>query len=208
MARGFVSARRTLWTGMAAVLLATLIAGGAQAQRAAPPPRAPGGVVACDFSGWSVDRGNFGLPVRYEPRADAAVLARLPPPRVVGVDEVAVLVRVTGYTPGWFRIGSAYFPAEADDAFARQSATWFRGDGWVPVDSIKSTLAADTLRAAPKPNAKVVASLRGARGGFPITPDGVAVRRLLACQGQWVQADTEFGIGWVARVCARQLEQC
>jgi SH3-like domain-containing protein len=78
----------------------------------------------------------------------------------------------------------------------------------VPADRIKATLAADTLRAGPRANARVVASLRGTRGGFPLTPDSVAVKRLVSCQGQWVQAETEFGTGWVSRVCGRQLERC
>ncbi|MCZ8102698.1 MAG: hypothetical protein O9972_32995 [Burkholderiales bacterium] len=203
-------ARRAAAAVVAGLALAGFAAP-ASAQRTAPPPpapRAPGQVVACDFSGWSVDRDAFGLQVRYEPKASSAVLARLPGPRVIGVDEVAVLVRVTGYSDGWFRIGSAFFPAEADEAFSRQSATWFRGEGWVPADRIKATLAADTLRAGPRANARVVASLRGTRGGFPLTPDSVAVKRLVSCQGQWVQAETEFGTGWVSRVCGRQLEQC
>lgn len=193
-----------------AALVLTALATPASAQRTAPAnvPRTAGTVAACDFSGWSVDRGTFGLPVRYEPNADSAVLARLPAPRVIGVDEVAVLVRVTGYSNGWFRVGSAFFPAEADEGYSRQSATWFRGEGWVPADRIKATLAADTLRAAPRGNARVVASLTGTRGGFPLTPDSVAVKRLVSCQGQWVQAETEFGTGWVPRVCGRQLEQC
>ncbi len=195
--------------GTVVALSAMVACEAAQAQRKpAVPQRTQGAVVACDFSGWSVDRDSFGLAVRYEPNEASAILSRLPPPRVIGVDEVAVLVRVTGYSSGWFRIGSAFFPAEADDAFRRQSATWFRGEGWVPADRVKATLAADTLRAGPRPNARVIATLRGTRGGFPLTPDSVAVKRLVSCQGQWVEAETEFGTGWVARVCGRQLEQC
>ena len=195
----------------AAGALALVQAGAALAQprpAAAPGRTAGAAVVACDFSGWSVDRGHFGLAVRYEPNEASAVLARLPPPRLIGPDEVAVLVRVTGYSKGWFRVGSAYFPAEADDSFGRQSATWFRGEGWVPADRVKATLASEALRAAPRANARVIASLTGTRGGFPLTPDSVAVRRLVSCQGQWVEAETEFGTGWVSRVCGRQLEQC
>lgn len=192
-----------------ALVLAAAAPAVAQPRPPASAARTPGtAVVDCDFSGWSVDRNNFGLAVRYEPNEGAAVLARLPPPRVIGADEVAVLVRVTGYSRGWFRIGSAYFPAEADEAYARQSATWFRGDGWVPADRVKATLASAALRAAPRANARTIASLTGTRGGFPLTPDSVAVRRLVSCQGQWVEAETEFGTGWVSRVCGRQLEQC
>lgn len=201
---------RAWWAAVAGAAL--LVQGGvavAQQRPSAVPGRTAGAaVVACDFSGWSVDRDHFGLAVRYEPNEASAVLARLPPPKLIGPDEVAVLVRVTGYSKGWFRVGSAYFPAEADDSYGRQSATWFRGEGWVPADRVKATLASESLRAAPRANARVIASLTGTRGGFPITPDGVAVRRLVSCQGQWVEAETEFGTGWVSRVCGRQLERC
>ena len=65
-----------------------------------------------------------------------------------------------------------------------------------------------SLMVAPRRDAKRKASLVGKRGGFPITPDTIAVKRLLSCNGTWVEADTEFGIGWVERVCARQLGSC
>ena len=71
--------------------------------------------------------------------------------------------------------------------------------------SFLAGVGADT---PPRADAPVRASLSGRRGGFPLTPDGVAVRRLLGCRGAWVEADTEFGIGWVDRVCGRQLEPC
>lgn len=179
----------------------------AQTPRGGRTPAATA-VVSCDFQAWSVDRNLLGLVVRLEPNEASAALARLPPPRVIGVDEVAVILTVTGYSKGWFRIGSAFFPAEADEALARQSVSWFRGEGWVPADSIKATLASDTLLAAPRRGAPVKATLRGTRGGFPLTPDSVAVKRLVSCQGTWVEAETEFGTGWVARVCGRQLSTC
>lgn len=164
-------------------------------------------VVSCQFEGWSNDPDPGGLPVRTEPAPDSPPLGRLPPPRVIGVDELAVLVRVNGYRDGWFRIDTAFFPAEADQN-NRQSATVFRGAGWVPSAMVKATLGSDALMVAPRREAKRKASLTGKRGGFPITPDTIAVKRLLSCNGTWVEADTEFGIGWVERVCARQLGSC
>ena len=164
-------------------------------------------VVSCQFEGWSNDPDPGGLPVRTEPAPDSPPLGRLPPPRVIGVDELAVLVRVNGYRDGWFRIDTAFFPAEADSN-NRQSATVFRGAGWVPSAMVKATLGSNDLMVAPRRDAKRKASLTGKRGGFPITPDTIAVKRLLSCNGTWVEADTEFGIGWVERVCARQLGSC
>jgi hypothetical protein len=169
--------------------------------------RSPGPVAGCQFEGWSNDPDPAGLPVRYEPQPDSASLGRLPPPRVIGLDELAVLVKVTGYRDGWFRIDSAFFPGEADANY-RPSAPAFRGTGWVPTAMVKATLGADALLVAPRRDARRKAALTGKRGGFPITPDTVAVKRLLSCSGTWVEVDTEFGIGWVERVCARQLGSC
>lgn len=184
-----------------------LLTGAAQAEPAVDRFRT-GNTVSCLFEGFSVDPDPAGLPVRTEPRTDAPSYNRLPPPRVVGVDEIAVVVRVVGFRDGWFRIDSAWFPGESKPGGGAASAPAYRGDGWVPVPTIKATLAGKALRTAPQADAPVRASLSGRRGGFPLTPDGVAVRRLLGCRGAWVEVDTEFGIGWVDRVCGRQLEPC
>jgi hypothetical protein len=175
--------------------------------------RVPLPVVSCGFEGWSNDPDPGGLPVRATPEPSGMVLGRLPPPRSIGLDEVAVNVKVTGYRDGWFRIDTALFRAEADPNSGLQSNVAFKGAGWVPSAMIKAALASPTLFTAPRKNAPRKASLQGRRpdgrgGFFQITPDQVAVKRLLSCNGPWVEADTEFGIGWVDRVCGRQLEGC
>jgi hypothetical protein len=168
-----------------------------------------GAEMACLFEGWSVDLDPTGLPIRAEPGPQAQAIGRLPPPKVIGADEVAPLVRVTGYRDGWFQIDSAWFPGESrSTTVGSRPVDVFRGRGWVPAGTIKATLASTALRLAPRPNAPLRASLTGTRGGFPITPDGVAVKRLLSCSGKWVEAETEFGTGWVDRVCAQQLSAC
>jgi hypothetical protein len=164
--------------------------------------------MACDFSGWSNDPDPGGLPVRQSPDPSATPLGRLPPPKVIGADEFAVMVRVTGYKDGWFRISEAAFPNEAYPQGGNTGRLVFSGQGWVPAPMIKATLGADMLRVAPRADAARKASLTGTRGGFPFTPDVVGVKRLLSCQGRWVEAETEFGTGWVAKVCARQLSAC
>lgn len=168
----------------------------------------PGPVVACDFSGWSNDPDPGGLPIRQTPDPQAPPLGRLPPPRVVGADEFAVMVKVTGYKDGWFRIAEAAYPNEAYPQGGNSGRAVFSGQGWVPAPMVKATLGADTLRLAARNDAGRKASLTGNRGGFPLTPDVVGVKRLLSCQGTWVEAETEFGTGWVAKVCARQLSAC
>ena len=72
-----------------------------------------GPAVTCSFRGWSSDPDPAGLPVRVNPDPSSPSLARLPPPKTIGVDEFAVIVNVTGYKDGWFRISEAAFPDEA-----------------------------------------------------------------------------------------------
>jgi hypothetical protein len=203
--RGNGSAGRAAAAGLAIALCCA--ATGAWAEPAATRFKT-GAAVSCLFEGWSNDADPAGLPVRVEPQNDAVQTTRLPPPRLIGPDEVAVLVRVTGYRDGWFQIDSAWFPGESRPGGGRASAEVFKGQGWVPAGTIKATLASPALRLAPRADAPLRASLTGTRGGFPITPDGIAVKRLLSCNGKWVEADTEFGRGWVDRVCARQLSAC
>lgn len=167
-----------------------------------------GPAVACDFSGWSNDPDPSGLPIRQSPDPSAPPLGRLPPSKVIGADEFAVIVKVTGYKDGWFRIAEAAFPDEAYPQGGNTGRLVFSGQGWVPAPMIKATLGADQLRVAPRADAARKASLAGIRGGFPFTPDVVGVKKLLSCQGRWVEAETEFGTGWVSKVCARQLSAC
>ncbi len=168
-------------------------------------------ITPCAFEGWSNDLDETGLPVRAAPDRYATVIARLPPPVVLGLDEIAAVVRVTGYSDGWFRIDTAAFPTSTRDTGAPRREV-FRGSGWVPAPTIKAQLAARSLRLRPDAKSPQVAALSGrrqARGGsFMFGPDGVGVRRLLSCQGNWVEAETELGRGWVERVCAEQLEAC
>lgn len=164
--------------------------------------------VACDFTGWSNDPDPGGLPIRQNPEPASPALGRLPPSKAIGADEFAVMIHVTGYKDGWFRIDHAAFPDEAYPRGGNTGRPVFTGQGWVPAPMVKATLGADVLRTGPRNNAPRKASLRGNRGGFPLTPDGVAVKRLVSCQGSWVEAETEFGLGWVSRVCPRQLEGC
>jgi hypothetical protein len=170
-------------------------------------PAAAQGVTACLFEGWSAVADPEGAPVRARPDPAAPVVGRLPPPADSGVDRVAVTVTVTAHRDGWFRIAEASFSEEAGDAAGPVDVA-----GWVPADAVKAQLAGRDLRAAPAPSAPLAGLLTGFRREGRLTvlygPEGVGVRRLLACRGSWVEADTEVGRGWVERVCARQLGPC
>ena len=184
-------------------------AGMAQAQ----PARAPAdGTVECRFEGWSNDLDQQGQPVRAAPDANATVVARLPPPVSVGLDELSVTVTVTGYRDGWFQVSEAGYSDEVQGVPVPRNRV-VKATGWVPAGGVKALIASRELKAQPAREAATVAALAGfrtepggARVGFG--PDQIAVKRLLSCRGSWVEVDTEFGRGWVEKVCARQLSAC
>src|SRR5215203_3861084 len=83
-----------------------------------------------------------------------------------------------------------------------------KATGWVPAAGIKALIAAKELKQAPARESATVAALSGFRsesGGRRVGfgPDGIAVKRLIACRGSWVEVETELGTGWVEKVCAR-----
>lgn len=145
------------------------------------------------------------------PQTGARSISRLPQPVSRGLDEFAVTVTVTGYSPGWFRIGEASFPPEAYGPGTPKRVV-FQGQGWVPAASLKAQLASRELKAAPQAGARTIAPLGGTQrmgsGSMAFGPDGVAVRRLISCSANWVEVETEFGTGWVARVCSEQMDIC
>jgi SH3-like domain-containing protein len=170
------------------------------------------GVTACRFEGWSNDAGDAGQSVRAEPNEAATVIGRLPPPVTAGLDELSMTVAVTGYRDGWFRVEEAGYAPEVQGVTVPRRPV-LKATGWVPVSGVKALVASSELKARPDRGAPVVASLQGVRrdgagGQVGFTPDQIAVRRLIACAGSWVELETEFGTGWVERVCARQLSAC
>jgi hypothetical protein len=176
----------------------------------APRPQADG-TVECRFEGWSNDLDEKGQAVRSAPDANATVVARLPPPVGIGLDEVSVTVTVTGYRDGWFRIAEAGYSDEVQGVPVPRRVV--RATGWVPAGGIKALIAARELKTAPSRESATVAALSGFRsesGGRRVGfgPDGIAVKRLVACRGSWVELETELGTGWVEKVCARQLGAC
>ena len=193
----------------AAVLALTMLASGvAEAQGV----RAPEGTVECRFEGWSNDLDETGQPVRVAPDAGATVVGRLPPPVSAGLDELSVTVTVTGYRDGWFRVSEARYADEVQGVKVPRNQV-VKATGWVPAAGLKALIAARELKAQPSREAATIAALSGFRteaGGARVGygPDQIAVKRLLSCRGSWVEVETEFGRGWVEKVCARQLSAC
>ena len=184
-------------------------AGPAAAQAPRPPTE---GTVECRFEGWSNDLDEKGQPVRAAPDAAATVVGRLPPPVGIGLDEVSVTVSVTGYRDGWFRIAEAGYSDEVQGVRVPRNRV-VKATGWVPAAGVKALIAAKELKQAPARESATVAALSGFRsesGGRRVgfRPDGIAVKRLTACRGSWVELETELGTGWVEKVCARQLGAC
>lgn len=194
------------------LILVTITAAGSVAGQS-PRPRstAPEAAVACSFEAWAHEVGEAGLPVLAAPQPGARSISRLPQPVSRGLDEFAVNVTVTGYSPGWFRIGQASFPPEAYGPGTPKRVV-FEGNGWVPAAALKAQLASSELKAAPQQSARTLAPLGGTQrmgsGSMRFGPDGVAVRRLISCNRNWVEVETEFGTGWVSRVCGEQMDVC
>jgi len=193
----------------AAVLALTMLASvAAQAQGA----RAPDGTVECRFEGWSNDLDEKGQPVRAAPEPGATVVGRLPPPVSAGLDELSVTVTVTGYRDGWFRVSETGYSDEVQGVRVPRNRV-VTATGWVPAGGVKALIAAREPKAQPAREAPTVAALSGFRiepggGRVGYGPDQIAVKRLLSCRGSWVEVETEFGRGWVEKVCARQLSAC
>ena len=102
------------WSGFAAMaaLALTLSAesSGLSAQETKARP-APPGVTACDFNALANDHTREGLNIRAEPRADSAILGRLPAIENIHHEKIAADVHVIGVKNGWFLIEDAGYGA-------------------------------------------------------------------------------------------------
>jgi len=67
----------------------------------------PPGAAACDFPALANDHTREGLNIRAEPRADSAILGRLPIIENVDHEKIAADVHVIGVRNGWFLIENA-----------------------------------------------------------------------------------------------------
>ena len=168
------------------------------------------GATSCEIVGFSVDRDPNGANIRSAPRIDAAVIGHLAPLQYPGNDPRAgVMVgqafRIVGSRDGWLLI------ADVEPFEDRQGrpVNGFNGPGWVSGKLVGVQLGAQTLRAAPRHDAPVLARLVGDSWG----PDSVAVSIVHGCLNKYVEVTaTPLGgkplRGWSWLPCASQLTTC
>jgi len=188
---------------LAALLLGAVSASGIAAEIAAPAKR-------CDFRAWSKDEDPAGLNVRAAPRRDAAVVARLPPPRRVDGEKLAVEFRVVGGDGAWLLIERAEY---AD--YGSGAKPVFSGRGWVAGALVDVGVQDERVRRTPSETAEVVGEPRD-------LPDNgrefLSLGRILACDGGWIEVEGAFRAdagapgrpvrGWVTNLCGNQTTTC
>jgi hypothetical protein len=196
---------RALSASLLAVALA--IAGAAPlaaAEIAAPDER-------CDFRAWSKDRDPAGLNVRAAPRRDAPVVARLPAPRDEDGESHAVEFHVVGGAPGWLLIERAEY---AD--YGAGAKPVFAGRGWVAAALVDVGVQDEHVRRAPAATAEAVDAPRALADD---TREYLALGRILACRGGWIDIEGAFRAGeattggravrgWVTGLCGNQVTTC
>jgi hypothetical protein len=148
---------------------------GVSAQEAKARPLPPG-VTACDFGALANDHTREGLNIRAEPRADSAVLGRLPVIDNVHHEKIAADVHVIGVRNGWFLIENAGY---GDYDLPQKLPPVYGGRGWVS-GKLLTTGVQGGLKAAPDDNAADV-----------VEPDNDEwVAAILDCKGVWFRIET------------------
>jgi hypothetical protein len=173
----------------------------------------PPGVTACDIAALANDPTREGLNIRAEPRADSAILGRLPILQNPYHEKVAAELHVIGVRNGWFLIEDAVYP---DNDFPKRP-TVYGGRGWVSGKLLSSQFHMATLKAAPDENAADVVDV----------VDDYGATAILDCKGDWVRVEMPlstknnsvkpklpsdapkgFARGWTQRPCADQRTTC
>lgn len=166
--------------------------------------------TACAFRAWSKDPER--LNVRAAPRADGAVIARLPPPVTDGSERFAVEMRIIGAKNGWLLIDTAEIP----DYGVGKAGPVFTGRGWVSGAMVDVTPQDERVRAAPDGSAKIVDEPRedAAKGR-----EFLKLKRIWSCSGGWAEVEGDFltpdggktgrrARGWVTDLCGNQVTTC
>jgi len=208
---------RSAWSGFAiATALALALSpeiSGVSAQEAKTKPLPPG-VAACHFGALANDHTREGLNIRAEPRADSAILGRLPVIENPYHEKIAADVHVIGVRNGWFLIENAGY---GDYDLPKNLPPVYAGRGWVSGKLLTSTLQTSILKAAPDENAATVVEFQG---WFDATA-------MLDCKGDWVRIETPLSTknytlkprlpsdgpkgtvrGWGQRSCTSQRTTC
>ncbi|MDK9695190.1 MAG: SH3 domain-containing protein [Siculibacillus sp.] len=186
---------------LAAALLTT---GSTLAAEIAPP------ATRCDFGAWSKDPDPAGLNVRAAPRRDAPVVGRLPPPRIVDGERLAVEFRVVGGAGPWLMIENAHHPD-----YGSPTRRVFTGRGWVAAGLVDVAPMDEKVRVGPTSDAAIVDEPRAVADR---TYDFLVVGRILGCRGRWIEMEGDFRVdrtrrgrpvrGWVTDLCGNQVTTC
>jgi hypothetical protein len=148
---------------------------GVSAQEAKARPLPPG-VAACDFGALANDHTREGLNIRAEPRADSAILGRLPVIENVHHEKIAADVHVIGVRNGWFLIEDALY---GDYDLPEKLPPVYGGRGWVSGKLLTTGLQGTSLKAAPDDTATDVVDPR----------DSEWVAAILDCKGTWFRIE-------------------
>ena len=208
---------RSPWLGIAAMtaFVLTLSTGSpsisAQEAKAGP---LPAGVAACDVKALTNDHSREGLNIRAEPRADSAILSRLPVIENVYHEKVAADFHVIGVTKGWFLIEGAGYP---DNDLPKRVPPVYGGRGWVSGRLLTTQFRMRTLKAAPDENAADVVEVG----------DDYGTTAILDCKGDWIRIEMPLSTkayslkpklpsdgpsgtvrGWTQRPCTNQRTTC
>ncbi len=165
--------------------------------------------TTCAFQAWSKDPGR--LNVRAAPRADGAVITRLPPPVRAGSESFSPEMKIIGAKNGWLLIDGA----EITDYGVGKPGPAFVGRGWVSGAMVDVTPQDERVRTAPDVAAKVVDEPRqdAAKG-----TEFLKLRRIWSCEGRWAEVEGDFVFeagtpgrharGWVTELCGNQVTTC
>jgi hypothetical protein len=192
---------------MRAPRLAVVLLGlGLASTQAAAAPIETAGATHCEVSGFSIDPDPKGTNVRSAPRADAPIIGHLAPRvRVTPVETTGVTFKILGSRDGWLLIRDG----SPSESFTLDPANAEDGRGWVSGKLVGTTLAAVSLRTAPRWDAPVVANFAMPNS----SPDSVVVSIVHGCQGKYVEiTGTPIGgdavRGWSYGACSSQLTTC
>jgi hypothetical protein len=164
-------------------------------------------------AGFATDPHPKGSNIRSLPRADAPIIGHLPPRfALTPGDLVGAEFDIIGSKGGWLLIRNA----EAVVDTRGKGKRVFKGPGWISGGLAGAMLGSQILRAEPRRDAAIVASLLDADKGWG--PDSFAVMRIHACQGDFVEVTLrspqipsepeKLLRGWSARPCSNQLTTC
>ena len=156
---------------------------------AAPLAGQPAGQM-CNITAYQAGIGNSGpLNVRAAPSATARLLRAL-------AGHGSPVATIRGQRGAWFRV-SRIVDAESDNG-----EVLFRGDGWVHVSNLGTSVANADPRLYARP-------LRQSRPIARLVPDGSSVT-LIGCSGTWAQVRFRRQTGWLSPggQCSNPLTTC